>query len=124
MQNDIEGVAFDLDGTLYPNYQLNMRLIPFFLREGRLLAAFGRARSLMRADQERELRNPPSVPSCPGGGFYDVQARIAARFLAGPDDVIRERIETLIYRGWEPIFKRIRLFPHVRETIAALRQGG
>jgi hypothetical protein len=28
MQNNIEGAAFDLDGTLYPNYRLNIRLIP------------------------------------------------------------------------------------------------
>ncbi|MDR1104894.1 MAG: HAD family hydrolase [Treponema sp.] len=140
MLHDIEGVAFDLDGTFYPNYRLNIRLVPFLVREWRLLAAFGRARNIIRAGQERDLRNaapgPQGAPvnageqageSALGKGetFYDVQARIAARLLNAPGGaLVKQRIETLIYRGWGPLFKKIRPFPHVRETIAALREAG
>ncbi|MDR1420619.1 MAG: HAD family hydrolase [Treponema sp.] len=136
MRHDIEGVAFDLDGTLYPNFRLNIRLVPFLVREWRLLMAFGRARNIIRAEQERKLENaaPGSAgvpefaakdPSEGGETFYGIQARTAARLLDTPDSALVERrIETLIYRGWEPLFKKIRPFSHVRETIAALRQAG
>jgi putative hydrolase of the HAD superfamily len=37
---------------------------------------------------------------------------------------VREKIEKLIYLGWEDHFKKIRLFPHVVETLEALRKNG
>jgi putative hydrolase of the HAD superfamily len=111
-------VAFDLDGTLYPDFRLNLRLIPFFLRESRLLFAMGRARKQLRASCE--AGNPPAAE----GGFYDIQARLMAEALRQPSGKIRERTERLIYRGWERHFKKIRLFPHVRETLDAFREKG
>jgi putative hydrolase of the HAD superfamily len=116
-RSGIEAVAFDLDGTLYPNYRLYARLVPFILREWWLLWAFGRARMVIRAEQARsgsEIRPD----------FYDYQARIAANMLGADPVFIREKIERLIYRGWEEHFKRIRLFPHVAETLAALKEAG
>jgi putative hydrolase of the HAD superfamily len=37
---------------------------------------------------------------------------------------VREKTEKLIYRGWEDHFKKIRLFPHVEETLDAMRKNG
>jgi putative hydrolase of the HAD superfamily len=37
---------------------------------------------------------------------------------------IQQKIETEIYRGWEPLFKRIRLYPHAAKTLAALKESG
>jgi putative hydrolase of the HAD superfamily len=139
MRNNIEGIAFDLDGTLYPTYSLNIRLIPFIIKEWRFLLAFGKARDKIRACQEQELAEGPGEP---GSGrsssnestpapetLYDTQARLVARILKIADQDgkgaarVKERIETLIYRGWEPFFKKIKLFRHVRETLSAFRQG-
>jgi putative hydrolase of the HAD superfamily len=121
MKSGITAVAFDLDGTLYPNYRLNYRLIPFILREWRLLWAFGRARDSIRGEQERQK-------DAPDGGqrsdFYDYQARLAANILGADSAVVKEKIDRLIYRGWEEYFKQIALFPHAAETLAALRQAG
>ena len=107
-------VAFDLDGTLYPNFRLYARLLPFILKELRLLKAFGKTRTMMRKDF--------SVRS--GENFYDAQARVLGKILRCSMEEARERTEKLIYRGWEPLFNKIRLFPHVLETLDAFRKEG
>jgi putative hydrolase of the HAD superfamily len=114
----IEAVGFDLDGTLYPNYRLNCRLFPFLLRDMRLLLAFGKARDRIRAAQETGTGLPP------GRDFYGYQAELTAEILHAPVQAVKEQIERLIYRGWEPHFKKIRLFPYVVETLRALREAG
>jgi len=116
MTPGISAVAFDLDGTLYPNYRLNIRLLPFLCRHWRLLAAFGRAREIIRREQQQ---SPAALP-----GFYAHQAQITANLLHAPAKLVEEKIERLIYRGWEPYFLRIKLFPHVREVLAELRSAG
>ena len=47
----ISAVAFDLDGTLYPNYSLYIRLLPFLFRHPQLIAALGKARQIIRRQQ-------------------------------------------------------------------------
>jgi putative hydrolase of the HAD superfamily len=116
MLNGIEGVAFDLDGTLYPNYRLHLRILPVILKELRLAAAFGRARSIIRKEQE----NSSNIES----DFYQYQADIIAKLLSVPADPVKEKIDRLIYKAWEPPFKKIKLFKWVKETIAALRKAG
>ena len=116
MRNSIEGIAFDLDGTLYPNYSLNIKLIPFLLKEWRLLAAFGKARNIIRKEQE----NPSYQP----GDFYQRQIGITAKILEVQPQPLEEKIDILIYRGWEPFFKTIKLFKGVAETLSALREAG
>ena len=46
------------------------------------------------------------------------------KILGQPAERVKELVERLIYRGWEPLFKKIRLFPHVRETLDAFRREG
>ena len=105
-------VAFDLDGTLYPNIRFYIRLVPFLLKEQRLLRALNGAR--------QRLRETGGY----GGDFYELQARLMAEVLGQPAGLVKERVERLIYRGWEPHFKKIRLFPHVKETLDAFRDNG
>jgi putative hydrolase of the HAD superfamily len=106
-------VAFDLDGTLYPNYRLNLRLIPFILKEQRLLRAFRKARIQLRKSGGKI-----------DGSFYEAQAKIMGEILGEDAEKVLEKAEKLIYRGWEDHFKKIRLFPHVEETLDALRKNG
>jgi putative hydrolase of the HAD superfamily len=118
MKNDIDGIAFDLDGTLYPNYRFYIRLIPFILKELPLLWAFGKARDVLRGKVKGK------AAPVEGDGFYDAQARHMGAFLKKDMAFIKEQTERLIYRGWEPLFKKIKPFSHVRETLAAIRRGG
>jgi putative hydrolase of the HAD superfamily len=116
MRDGIEGIAFDLDGTLYPNYRLNLKLAPFILKEWRLLMAFGNARKIIRMEQEKS--------ATAHGCFYDYQAEIIAKILGVEPEPIKEKIDTLIYKGWEPLFKNIKLYKNVVETLTALRKSG
>ena len=110
-------VAFDLDGTLYPNYRFYARLIPFLLKEQRYLRAFGKARDRLR--NEVWEKNGQAADS-----FYQRQALYMAEILKKNPDSLEERTEKAIYRGWEPLFKKVKLFPQVKETLGALREKG
>jgi putative hydrolase of the HAD superfamily len=116
MRDGIEGIAFDLDGTLYPNYRLNIQLLPFILKEWRLLLAFGNARKIIRMEQEKT--------SSVIGNFYEYQAEVVAKLLAVKPEPMKEKIETLIYNGWLPLFKKIKLYKNVVETLTNLRKSG
>jgi len=116
MRSDIEGVAFDLDGTLYPNYRFNIKLLPFLLKEWRLLIAFGKARNIIREKFD--------TSAIPRSGFYDHQAEITAEILGVPPRPLKEKIDRLIYKGWEPLFKKVRLFENAAQTLADLRKAG
>jgi putative hydrolase of the HAD superfamily len=113
MKNTLGGVAFDLDGTLYPNRQLYVRIIPFLLREYPLMIAMGKARSVLRAAEQY-----------PEGEFYDTQAYFMAHFLKADPEEIKVKAEALIYRGWEPLFKEIKLFPDVKQVLGEFRSQG
>jgi len=116
MRNGIEGVAFDLDGTLYPNYRFNIKLIPFILKEWRLLLAFGKARRIIRKEQE--------TSSLPHRDFYKYQAEVIAGLLAADPQTLQEKIDRLIYKGWQPLFKKVKLYKNTVETLNALRKAG
>jgi len=127
MLENIKGIAFDLDGTLYPNYRLNIRLLPFLLKEWRLLAAFGKARNIIRKQQEESLKAAQfsTINSkFSASSFYDYQAELTAKILSANSELIKEKIELLIYRGWEPLFKKVKLFNGVIETLEALKKAG
>jgi putative hydrolase of the HAD superfamily len=114
MKHELAGIAFDLDGTLYPNYRLFIRLAPFIVKHGKLLWAMGKARDMLRSRDSET----------PDGPFYERQAGLMAGLLKEEPRVVKERLETLVYRGWEPLFRHIKPYTHVRETLAALRQRG
>jgi putative hydrolase of the HAD superfamily len=111
VRQELDAVAFDLDGTLYPNYRFYFRLLPFIIREHKLLRAMGSARDTLRSAAHE-------------GRFYDLQARIMADILKDDPGKIYTKTEQLIYRGWEPLFKKVRLFPQVPETLQALKSDG
>jgi putative hydrolase of the HAD superfamily len=140
MRPGIEAVAFDLDGTLYPNYSLNVRLIPLALKNPRLFWAFGKVRKIMHSERATEYEAGVEYAAEAGAGhaaasaeheagaghtnFYNEQAALAAGIMGAQPDIIRNRIEKLIYRGWEPYFRKIKLYPGVLECLEAFRGAG
>ena len=120
MSKRFDGVAFDLDGTLYPNYRFYIPLIPFIVKEHRLLLALGKARDILRSGaQEHTARYIEDI-----GSFYDIQARLMGEILNIDRKTVKEMTERLIYRGWEPLFKRIKPYPQVKETLRVLKEEG
>jgi len=137
MRPGIAAVAFDLDGTLYPNYRLYARLLPFILKEWRLLLAFGRARGIFHhksahsgfaSGAASDFASGAAAPQEAGCGtqpdFYAEQAAAVAAILGAPQELVQAKIETLIYRGWEPYFKKVKLYGGVPQALEALRSAG
>jgi putative hydrolase of the HAD superfamily len=114
MGKNFDGVAFDLDGTLYANYQFYVRILPSVIRELPLITAWGRARNAIR-----KIR-----PDISGEAFYEEQASLMGKYLGKEPGALRARHDALVYRGWEEVFKRIPLFPYLKETLREFRSAG
>jgi putative hydrolase of the HAD superfamily len=117
MALEFSAVGFDLDGTLYPNYRLNIRLLPFLCGHWRLVAALGKARKMIRQEQELD-------PSAVLSDFHIHQAQIVAKLLHARPEQIKEEIDRLVYQGWERHFCKVKMLPHVREVLDDLRAAG
>jgi putative hydrolase of the HAD superfamily len=125
----IRGVGFDLDGTLYANYKLNIRLIPFVFRHWSLAGAFAEVRSSLHRMKEGQAGEKSWFSaglrlSTESLSFYDVQAALIADHLKVDSESAKEKIDRLIYRGWEEYFIRIKPFPHVAEVLGSLKASG
>lgn len=114
MIRDIDAVAFDIDGTLYPNLALYLRLIPFFVHNRRLMSEFGQVRREIRRWQHE---HPQEVHQ----DFMLWQAQLLSRRLGCTAEEAGALLDERIYKGWIPVFESISLYPGVRETFAAFR---
>ena len=104
-------MAFDVDGTLYPNRAVYMRALPFALRNLSAIRAFSRVRKEIR--KIRPLAN-----------LHHTQAELfAARRKISAQDATG-LINRLFYGKWNAIMRTARLFPHARETLLRLRAAG
>ena len=112
----IKAIAFDLDGTLYPNYRLYVRLFPQLIRHPFLFYAFSKARHILHTADDGSSQQFPS--------FYHKQASLVAGFLGKEPEETKSKLERLVYKGWETLFSRIKLFPRLKETLLALRGAG
>jgi len=117
MISGIDAVAFDIDGTLYPNSALYWRMIPFLVTNIRFMIAFGEVRREIRRWQEAH-------PGEAHADFFTWQASLMADRLGEPGDTMKKTIREQIYAGWQPFFAKVRPFPHVRECFTAFREAG
>ncbi|MFQ3621587.1 MAG: HAD family hydrolase [Spirochaetales bacterium] len=101
-------VAFDVDGTLYPNSRMYFYSIPFGLSHAKELLAFGRVRK-----QLRSLR--------PIYNFYQVQAELFAGRLNIPTDKAAALIKNLFYTQWEEVILDIKPYPYIQEVLFHLK---
>lgn len=107
----IRGVAFDVDGTLYPNRAMYLLSVPLVLFRFRLLRAF--------RDVRLALREKGAVPD-----YYQAQAEMLGEALGITPEKARETIKRRIYRTWENILYLVPLRPGVRRAIEELREAG
>ena len=89
--------------------------------------AFGKARDRLRRENQNTAEENDQ--------FYKVQARYTAELLKPKIsnnvlnnslyiEEIEAKTEKLIYRGWEPLFKKVKLFTNAKETLKAIREKG
>ncbi|MFP4362589.1 MAG: HAD family hydrolase [Spirochaetia bacterium] len=107
----IKAVAFDLDGTLYPNYRMYIHSLPFALTHLNLAIQFGKMRKVIR-----NIR--------PITDFREKQAQLLARRLSKTEEETKKIIDTIIYTKWEKSFRNIKPYPGVKETLIKLKAEG
>lgn len=105
----LKAIAFDIDGTLYPNRSMYLRSIPFALRNIRLMKVFSRVR--------KELRTIRPIQD-----FYETQARYVADAIGQPFEATRDRIDRLIYGEWEQVLRSVSIYAGVRDFVVRLER--
>jgi FMN phosphatase YigB (HAD superfamily) len=75
-------VGFDLDGTLYPDLSLFVRLVPFFLKG----FPKGNVRLLRALDKARMRLRGTGAYGVFATDFYETQARLMGEYLGEPTE--------------------------------------
>lgn len=104
-------VAFDIDGTLYPNAAMYLRSLPFALGHLRLMIAYASVR------REIRLRRPVD-------DLQALEAELLGRRLGIDPEAARRRIRSEIHGQWEAVLDRVSPYRYARECIVSLREAG
>ena len=122
-------VAFDLDGTLYPDSSLRVHLPSFALRNASFLVAFGMARAEIHA---RAAEGCVSTNAAGANddwprdleGYRELQARFVASRWGRSSEEALARAEATVYSELESYFAQVRLFDGVKDCLAELAARG
>ncbi|MBN2618488.1 MAG: HAD family hydrolase [Spirochaetales bacterium] len=109
----IKAVIFDIDGTFYPNWRMNIKTLPVVLKNLRLFTVFNSVRKELRKKPDMEVKD-----------FYKIQAEMAAEKLGKPVKDVQKKIERDIYIEWTQSLKKVKPYNHVREVIEELHTRG
>jgi len=107
----IKAIAFDIDGTLYPNWKMQLNSIPFFAFHPILIYKFGEIR--------KDLRKMDNIED-----FYKIQADLLAQSLSISSDEAHKLIDSYFYTKWEKTFSRIKPYGNVKTVIKSIRAMG
>jgi len=122
-------VAFDLDGTLYPDSSLRVHLPSFTFRNLSFLVAFGLARAEIHARAAAGCGSEDPAGPNEGwprdlAGYRELQAQAAARRWGRSAGEALARAEASVYGELEGYFAQVRLFDGVKDCLAALAARG
>lgn len=111
MFKDIKVIAFDIDGTLYPDYRLYFKIIFYVLRHFRFYLHFNKVRKILHQ-------------TAPLPDFYEYQARLLAEELKCPVEEAKDKIQNIVYKGLTPYLERTRTFKYVEEAFIKIKEAG
>ncbi len=111
MLKDISVIAFDIDGTLYPSYSLNIRIVAYFLRHLRFYISYNKARRVLHR-------------SAPLPDFYEYQSRVLADYLKCNPEKSKKLIQDIVYDGLKKYFTKVKPFKGVKEVLPQLKAAG
>ncbi len=114
---NIRAVAFDIDGTLYPEQKFFLKCIPDAVKDPLLFYGFCRARKHIRL---HDLYEPP---------FHREQAVRVLKSLHRRADEnrieqIQQRLEKRYYSRWDHLFHGMKPFDGSSHALAELRKRG
>lgn len=111
MKKDFSVIAFDIDGTVYPEWRLYVRLVPYFLSHLGFFLHYKRVRKILHR-------------TAPLPDFFEYQSRLLAEELDCSVADAKEKIKTIIYEGLRPYFARIKPFQGIEDTFKAFKNAG
>ena len=104
-------MAFDIDGTLYPNSRMYLNSLLFSLPRLRFLYYYRQVRISVRSIR-------------PIDDFRETQAGLLAELMHISTASAIKRIERAIYCRWQRIFRHIRPFPYLSDFLLRLQSHG
>lgn len=110
MEN-IKAVAFDIDGTLYRNWQLNVRMAFHFLRHSIFFLHYGLVR--------KELHKMPADKN-----FVRIQDELMAKRIKCTPEEAHKKLDAIIYTGLKKYFPRITPCAGVVDLFKKLKEKG
>ncbi len=114
---DIDAVAFDIDGTLYPSWKFTIRGLPFFIRHLRFMYAFKNARKTLH-------KLSADAPDTPIPDFFDLQSKLLSEQLPMTAEQAATFVNEKIYKGWKKYFLAIKPYPYAKQAILELKNSG
>jgi len=108
----LKAVAFDVDGTLYPNSSMYLHSLGLALTNIKLLRALERARAV--------LRSHPDVSD----GFHRIQAQLVATDLGLSPERAYALIEGRVYTRWYKTFRKVRPYPGAFQVLREFQNAG
>ena len=108
---DFEVIAFDIDGTLYPSWRLNLIIIPYVISHLFFFRHYQKVR--------RILHRTAPLPD-----FFEYQARLLAEEMKISIEDAKNQIEKYVYQGLKPFFEKIPSFKYVQEAFKNFRNAG
>ena len=108
---EIDAVAFDIDGTLYRESKLNIRIIPHFLSHIIFFSKYGLAR--------KELRRQDYYPD-----FNKAQAELMGKYLKCSPEEAQEKLDKIVYTGLKHYFTKFKACRNALELIKRLKEAG
>lgn len=108
---EIEAIAFDIDGTLYPQYRLTYLAFMRYLRYGVFFLYYGLTRNKLH--HYKHLTD-----------FRLQEATIMAKYLGCSAAMARKRLDDIIYKGLAPYFHFVKCFDNMTETLKTFKEKG
>ncbi|MCQ2576401.1 MAG: HAD family hydrolase [Treponema sp.] len=108
---EIKAVAFDIDGTLYRNRKLNIRVLPYVIRHLKVYTNYNKVR--------KELRQADFY-----GDLYDQQNRLMAQKLNISVEEAEVLVKKICYDGISGFFKKFKAEKGTLELFARLKENG
>ena len=108
---EIKAVAFDIDGTLYRTWKLNIRIFFHFLLHNQFFLKYG----LVRA----KIRKIPIT-----GTFKDAQTNMMAEKLHCSPSEAELLLTKIVYAGLSSYFTKIKPYKGAIELIRELKENG
>ncbi len=108
---EIEAVAFDIDGTIYPQWKIHFIAFIHYLSHGIFFLHYGLVRHELHGLEQT-------------ADFNRIQTEKMAKRLNCSYEKAAEKLDKIVYSGLEKYFKKIRCYKDCVETIRKFKDAG